>query len=143
MRSETWAGKIDFPTLGDLVDAWIEQHCVIPAGFQARPAVQAVRLAVLVHREPLPGPRGRVYDPDDPPLNQAFAYRLTQVVGPQKIGKGPWCACLICVMAAGPDCSSAGRRPATSTCAASTAATAAGTTSTSPVSRWAAGTRRR
>jgi hypothetical protein len=34
------------------------------------------------------------YDPDDPPMNQAFVYRLTQVIAPQKTGKGPWAACL-------------------------------------------------
>ena len=27
-------GVVDFPTLGDLIDAWIEQHCVIPGGFK-------------------------------------------------------------------------------------------------------------
>ena len=24
---------IDFPTLGDLIDGWIKQHCLIPDGF--------------------------------------------------------------------------------------------------------------
>ena len=24
---------VDFPTLGDLIDAWIERHCLVPDGF--------------------------------------------------------------------------------------------------------------
>ena len=43
------------------------------------------------------------YDPDDPPFNQAFVYRLTQVIAPQKTGKGPMCACWTCVAAVGPE----------------------------------------
>ena len=31
MRSSD-VGVIDFPTLGDLLDAWYEQHCFVPGG---------------------------------------------------------------------------------------------------------------
>jgi hypothetical protein len=27
---------VDFPTLGDLVDAWVEQHCRVPDGYSRR-----------------------------------------------------------------------------------------------------------
>jgi hypothetical protein len=103
MQSETWPGRIDFPTLGDLVDAWIERHCVIPSGFRRGRPFKQYDWQFWCTANHYRVREDVVYDPDDPPLNQAFTYRLTQVIGPQKIGKGPWCACLICVMAAGPD----------------------------------------
>ncbi len=41
--------------------------------------------------------------PDDPPLlNQAFYYRQTLVVAPQKTGKGPWSASQVAFEACGP-----------------------------------------
>jgi hypothetical protein len=66
-------GTIDFPTLGDLLDAWYEAHCRVPDGF---------------HRAE--------------PLNQAFVYRRSQVVAPQKTGKGPWSAVITAGEAVGP-----------------------------------------
>jgi hypothetical protein len=42
------------------------------------------------------------FDPADPPRNQAFFYRRSQVVAPQKTGKGPWSASITCVEAVGP-----------------------------------------
>lgn len=96
-------GTVDFPTLGDLVDGWIEQHCVIPDGFKrGRPFIQydwqfwctANHYRIRAEAS---------YDPEDPPMNQAFSYRRSQVVGAQKIGKGPWVACLTAVQAVGPE----------------------------------------
>lgn len=43
-----------------------------------------------------------VFDPERPPLNQAFVYRRTDVVAAQKLGKGPWAACLLALMGVGP-----------------------------------------
>jgi hypothetical protein len=40
--------------------------------------------------------------PERPLLNQAFYYRRSQIVAPQKTGKGPWSACVTCVEAVGP-----------------------------------------
>ena len=42
------------------------------------------------------------FDPDRPPLNQAFVFRRSQVIAPQKMGKGPWTAARICLAAVGP-----------------------------------------
>ncbi|SDD41528.1 terminase [Auraticoccus monumenti] len=95
-------GTVDFPTLGDLVDGWIEQHCLIPDGFQrGKPFVQydwqfwctANHYRI---REDVK------FDPERPPMNQAFTYRRSQVVAPQKVGKGPWAACLTANEAVGP-----------------------------------------
>lgn len=102
MRSETW-GRVEFPTTGDLVDEWIERHCVIPTGFRRGRPFKQYAWQFWCTANHYRVREDAVYDPDDPPLNQAFVYRLTQVIGPQKLGKGPWTACLICVMAAGPD----------------------------------------
>ncbi|MGY1773516.1 hypothetical protein [Blastococcus sp. SYSU D00813] len=100
---------VDFPTLGDLGDAWITQHCRVPDGFaRGRPYAMAdwqfwchanrYRIredAEFVHPEDV--------GPDDPPvLNQAFTYQQTLVVGPQKTGKGPHSASQVAFESAGP-----------------------------------------
>ncbi len=100
---------IDFPTLGDLADGWITQHCRVPDGFtRGKPFCMAdwqfwctanryrVRPeAVYVAPEDV--------GPDNPPtLNQAFVYRQTLVVAPQKTGKGPWSAAQVAFEACGP-----------------------------------------
>ena len=96
-------GVVDFPTLGDLHDAWIERHCRIPDGFKRRrPFVEYDRQFWVTAN------RGRiredaVFDPEDPPLNQAFTYRRVEVIDGQKVGKGPWAACVAALMACGPD----------------------------------------
>ena len=94
---------VDFPTLGDIGEAWVRQHCRIPDGFRrgaefvwsdwqfwcsanyyrVRPGIEWV-------------------SDDEPLLNQAFVYRRAQVVAPQKTGKGPWSASETCIEAVGP-----------------------------------------
>lgn len=96
-------GKIDFPTTGDLVDQWIEQHCVIPGGFKKGRPFRQYDWQFWCTANHYRVREDAVYDPDDPPMNQAFRYRLTQVIAPQKTGKGPWAACLTCVSAVGPE----------------------------------------
>lgn len=101
--------RVDFPTLGDLGDAWITQHCRVPDGFtRGKPMTMAdwqfwctanrYRIredAVFVRPEDV--------GPDNPPtLNQAFFYRQTLVVAPQKTGKGPWSATQVALEACGP-----------------------------------------
>ncbi len=100
---------VDFPTLGDLADGWITQHCRVPDGFtRGKPlsmsdwqfwcTANRYRIrpdAVFVHPDDV--------GPDDPPvLNQAFVYRQTLVVAPQKTGKGPWSAAQVAFEACGP-----------------------------------------
>lgn len=100
---------VDFPTLGDLADGWIEAHCRVPDGFtRGKPfkladwqfwcTANRYRIrpeAEFVHPDDV--------GPDDPPvLNQAFRYRQTLIVAPQKTGKGPWSAAQVAFEACGP-----------------------------------------
>lgn len=93
---------LDFPTLGDLWSAWIEQHCRIPDRhergksfreydfqFEATCQIGRIRPGVTQTR-------------DRPLLNQAFVWRQWQVIGPQKLGKGPWVAAHVLRAAVGP-----------------------------------------
>lgn len=93
---------VDFPTLGDIVDAWIEAHCRVPDGFhRGQPLRQAdwqfwcLANHYRVRRE-------AYWRPERPLLNQAFVYRRSLIVGPQKLGKGPWAAGLVSAEAVGP-----------------------------------------
>lgn len=100
---------IDFPTLGDIADAWITQHCRVPDGFTRGKPFQmadwqfwctANRYRV---REDAPFVAPEDVGPDNPPvLNQAFVYRQTLIVAPQKTGKGPWSASQVAFEACGP-----------------------------------------
>ncbi|MCM6778043.1 terminase [Nocardia sp. CDC159] len=94
---------VDFPTIGDIAEAWVRQHCVIPDGFR--------RGAEFVWSDWQFWCSANYYrirpgvawlSPDEPLLNQAFVYRRAQVVAPQKTGKGPWSASVTCVEAVGP-----------------------------------------
>lgn len=100
---------IDFPTLGDLGDAWIKRHCRVPDGFtRGKPFemadwqfwCHANRYRVREGVEFVPPER---VGPDSPPvLNQAFFYRMTLIVAPQKTGKGPYSASQVAFEACGP-----------------------------------------
>jgi len=96
-------GLVDFPTLGDLVDGWITQHCKIPDGFKRRQPFVQYDWQFWCTANHYRVRDNAVFDPDDPPMNQAFAYARTDVVAAQKTGKGPWAACLTANMAVGPD----------------------------------------
>jgi len=93
-------GVVDFPTLGDLLDAWYEQHCRVPAlALRGQPFHQYDWQFWITANH------YRVRDdaPDVPGVqlfNQAFVYRRTLAVAPQKTGKGPHEA----VVAAGEAC---------------------------------------
>lgn len=131
-------GKIDFPTLGDLADAWIVRHCRVPDGFaRGRPMKLAdwqfwvcanrYRIredAVFVDPEVIRDLLDRIAtaafdengnlvdfdgllieeisNEDLPLLNQAFFYRRTLTVAPQKTGKGPMSAAFTAYEACGP-----------------------------------------
>ncbi len=88
---------VDFPTLW-IVPDWIEWHCPIPDGFQVGEDLELYRWqswCALNHYRIKPTAKiGQ--------LAPAFYYRRSQVVLPQKTGKGPWSACIICAEAAGP-----------------------------------------
>jgi hypothetical protein len=96
-------GVVDFPTLGDLNDAWIEQHCVIPGGFRRGQPFKQYDWQFWCTANHYRVREDAAYDPENPPMNQAFVYRRTQVIAPQKTGKGPLAACWACVAAVGPE----------------------------------------
>lgn len=116
---------IDFPTLGDLADAWIMRHCRVPDGFargkqmkladwqfwvcanRYRIREDAVFVDPALVGELLEAIAAGEYDDeisndDLPLLNQAFFYRRTLIVAPQKTGKGPLSACFVAFEACGP-----------------------------------------
>lgn len=93
---------VDFPTLGDLLDAWYKRHLRVPDKFhRGEPFVQSdwqfwcTANHYQVRRE-------AQWDPVEPLLSQAFRFRRSQVVAPQKTGKGPWAAGVTAGEAAGP-----------------------------------------
>lgn len=100
---------VDFPTLGDLADAWIKQHCRVPQGFtRGKPLELAdwqfwcTANRYRVRSDAVFVPPERV-GPDSPAvLNQAFFYRRTLIIAPQKTGKGPWSASQVAYEACGP-----------------------------------------
>lgn len=102
MQSEA-VGSVDFPTLGDLADAWIERHCVIPGGFKKGRPFKQYDWQFWCTANHYRVREDAKHDPENPPMNQAFTYRLTQVVAPQKTGKGPLAACLTAYAAVGPE----------------------------------------
>jgi hypothetical protein len=96
------AELVNFPTLGDIGDAWMTQHARVPNGFQrGRPFVQADwQFWCTANHYQIR--RDAYWNPQQPLLNQAFTFRRSQIVGPQKLGKGPWSAGVVALEAAGP-----------------------------------------
>lgn len=92
---------IDFPFLAVALD-WVEEHCVIPDGFRKGMPFeligwQAWALANFYRVRP-----DVKWNPRDPVLAPAFHYRRSQIVLPQKAGKGPYTAAHVCLEGAGP-----------------------------------------
>ncbi|WP_431772192.1 hypothetical protein [Streptomyces cucumeris] len=93
---------VDFPTLW-VVPYWIEEHCPVPDGFrqgermelypwQLWCTVNHYRVKPTATRMPNGQPRGVT----------AFHYRRSQIVAPQKTGKGPWSATIVLAESRGP-----------------------------------------
>lgn len=100
---------VDFPTLGDLADGWIRQHCRVPDGFLRGKPFELSDWQFWVCANRWRVREGTVFvppeevGPDNPPvLNQAFYYRVTMTVAPQKTGKGPMAASFVAFEAVGP-----------------------------------------
>ncbi|MCG7285371.1 phage terminase family protein [Cellulomonas sp. ACRRI] len=100
MGPDDWV--VDFPTLGFLAADWVEAHCIVPDGFSlGQPFVMdgwQLWCAVNHYRVR----KGQEFDPQRPAQATAFHYRRSQVVGPQKTGKGPWSAAIVTFEAVGP-----------------------------------------
>lgn len=93
---------VAWPTLGFLWSSWITRHCrVADRHERGKPFVEYdwQRWCTANHGRVRPD---AVHDPDRPLLNQAFVYRRSLVIAPQKMGKGPWTACRVALHAVGP-----------------------------------------
>lgn len=88
----------EVPSLGALVGEWIEEYCVIPDGDHVG---QPYRLTEEMWTFLLHHYRLRESADQDRP-SSAWFYRRSQLVRPQKWGKGPFSAALICAEAVGP-----------------------------------------
>lgn len=95
-------GVVDFPTLGDLLDGWYEQHCKVPDGFARGRAFRQYDWQFWCTANHYRVREDARWIPERPLLNQAFHYRRSQIVGPQKSGKGPWSAGIVAGEAVGP-----------------------------------------
>ena len=81
---------------------WVEAHCVIPDGFRRG---QPFRLYdyQLEYLGDFYRVRGETeFDAVNPILAPAFVYRRGIMIGPQKLGKGPFTASHICLEGVGP-----------------------------------------
>ena len=101
MHSDS-VGVVDFPTLGDLLDAWTEQHCRVPDGFSRGKPFRKYDWQFWVTANHYRIREDAKWIPERPMLNQAFTYRRSLVVGPQKSGKGPEAATITAAEAVGP-----------------------------------------
>ncbi len=93
---------VSFPTLADLQDAWIEHHCRVPDGFARKQPFKMADWQFWCTANHYRVREDAEWVPERPLLNQAFVNRRSQVVAPQKTGKGPWSATLTAVEAVGP-----------------------------------------
>jgi hypothetical protein len=89
---------VRWPTLGFLVADWIEAHCVVPdrdlKGTPFRMYDWQLWCTVNHYRVK---PSAKVGQ-----LVRAFHYRRSQIIAPQKTGKGPYAAAIVCNEAVGP-----------------------------------------
>ncbi len=95
-RGPEYAGE--FPTLGWQVGEWIEGHCVIPDGDRlGHPYLLTDEMWTFLawHYRLKP-------DATEDGWASAWEYRRSQLVRPQKWGKGPLTAAMICAEAVGP-----------------------------------------
>jgi hypothetical protein len=100
---------VDFPTLW-VVPAWIQRHCIIPDGFRkGRPfrpydwQLWCYANHYRIKPDARQDPDFLAGDPDAIPIrSEAFHYRRTQVIAPQKTGKGPKSAAWVAAEGVGP-----------------------------------------
>jgi hypothetical protein len=81
---------------------WIEAHCVVPDGFDAgQPFIMPTwQLRFVADHYTVKG--DAPWRPDNPVRGPAFVNRRSQLVMPQKAGKGPLTAAFICLEGVGP-----------------------------------------
>lgn len=89
--------RVDFPTLFVVLD-WIEAHAVIPDGQRHGEPFELYGWQAFCTAS-----HYRIRESAKPgDLVDAFTYRRSQVVMPQKSGKGPWSATIVLAEAVGP-----------------------------------------
>lgn len=93
---------VTFPTLADLQDQWVEHHCRVPDGFARKQPFKMADWQFWCTANHYRVREDAEWFPERPLLNQAFVNRRSQVVAPQKTGKGPWSATITCIEAVGP-----------------------------------------
>lgn len=93
---------VDFPTLGDLLDGWKRQHCRVPDGFSRGAEFQQADWQFWCSANHYRVREEAKWIPERPLLSQAFHFRRSLVVAPQKTGKGPWSATEVAAEAVGP-----------------------------------------
>ena len=89
-------------SLGFLAAEWIEAHCRIPDGFNLGDPFRLVgwQLENIVYFYQVKDTA--VFDPVRPKMASNFTYRRGLIVGPQKTGKSPYGASIVCFEAVGP-----------------------------------------
>lgn len=104
MTRATEVSPIDFPTLGDIADGWITRHCRVPDGMALGAPFSLSDWQFFCVANHYRVREGIVYDPDPMRMlrSQAFVYRRSMIVAPQKTGKGPLAAAITAFEAAGP-----------------------------------------
>ena len=102
MATATDEYVVSFPTLGFMVADWIEWHCIVPKGFKKGMPFTMSDWQLWCTVNHYRVKQTALWVPDDPILAPAFHNRRSQVVAPQKTGKGPWSAGMMLNEAAGP-----------------------------------------
>ena len=93
---------VDFPTLGFLAADWISAHCVVPDQFHKGEPFDMADWQLWCTVNHYRIKKSAQWIPDNPLKAAAFQNRRSLVVAPQKTGKGPWSASIICNEAVGP-----------------------------------------
>lgn len=93
---------VDFPTLWVAID-WVERHCIIPDGFKKGAPYTLSEWQSWYYANHYRVKPGAKLRPGEPGLGApAFWNRRSQVIMPQKAGKGPLTASQCCLEAVGP-----------------------------------------
>jgi hypothetical protein len=78
---------VDFPSLGDLIDGWVEQHCRVPDGFARKQPFRMSDWQFWITANHYRVRDDAAWEPARPLLNQAFHYRRSLVVARRRPAK--------------------------------------------------------
>jgi hypothetical protein len=79
---------VDFPTLGDLLDGWLEQHAGSRTGSSGASRSGSRTGSSGARRTTTGSGPEAEWRPEEPLLNQAFVYRRSQIVAAAEDGEG-------------------------------------------------------